>query len=305
MERSGRERIRGDIGELLPPRPPDMDKTGRGRLLVAGGSKNYPGAAVLASLGALRSGCGIVSLLSLPEVCQACASRLPEAVQLPVPLGEWLPAALENPASALVVGPGLGRSEEAIAFVAAVWEKWNKPLLADADALYALAVLEKSGARLPGRCDAVLTPHEGEAARLLSAASGEVRRDRSGAAEALAKRWGCVLLKGSGTLVAEAGVVDVSAANASAANAEGDTVRLDEGGPELSVPGSGDVLSGCIGTFLAQKSSPFKAACLGGTLHGMAGRLLREKKGVDGILASEIADAIPYVIRSLRDPIAD
>jgi NAD(P)H-hydrate epimerase len=267
-----------------------MNKGDRGRLLVAGGSENYPGAPILAALGALRSGGGVVSLLSTPEACRACASRVPEVVQLPE--GPWIEDWIETRmdvlsgelprTNALVVGPGLGRSEGAVAFASALWKRWDRPLLVDGDALYALAV---AGDSLAPRPDAVLTPHEGEAARLLSSTPAEVRRDRTGAAGRLAKRWGCVLLKGEGTLVASAASM----------------VRLDQGGPELSVPGSGDVLSGCIGAFLAQGLSPSDAALLGGTLHGLAGRRLRERMGVDGILASEIANELPFVVRALRE----
>jgi NAD(P)H-hydrate epimerase len=260
-----------------------MNKADRGRVLIAGGSKNYPGAPILSTLAALRSGGGVVSLLSSPEACRACASRLPEAVQLPVEDASWTDAALEelSRSNAAVTGPGLGRSDAAVAFVADLWERWDKPLLVDGDALYALAVLSEK--RAP-RGDAVLTPHEGEAARLLSWSPEDVRRNRVDAVERLSRRWGCVLLKGEGSLVAF----------------EGKIIRLTQGGPELSVPGSGDVLSGCIGTFLAQGLNPLEAACLGGTLHGMAGRRLKESKGVDGILASEIADELPFVLRSLR-----
>jgi NAD(P)H-hydrate epimerase len=123
---------------------------------------------------------------------------------------------------------------------------------------------------------------------LLAATPEEVRRNREEAAERLSRRWGCVLLKGEGTLVAAWDGRSVK------------TARLDQGGPELSVPGSGDVLSGCIGAFLAQGLEPFEAACLGGTLHGMAGARLKARLGVDGILASEIADELPFVLQSLR-----
>jgi NAD(P)H-hydrate epimerase len=184
-------------------------------------------------------------------------------------------------ASAAVVGPGLGRSGAAVAFATGLWKKWDKPLLVDGDALYALALAPED---LPPRKNSVLTPHEGEAARLLSWTPEEVRRNREEAAHCLSQRWGCVLLKGEGTMV----VTPEARA------------RLDQGGPELSVPGSGDVLSGCIGAFLAQGLEPFDAACLGGTLHGMAGRRLRESRGVDGVLASEIADGLPFVIGTLR-----
>lgn len=275
---------REDALKLIPPRPSDMNKTDRGRILVAGGCRNYPGAPLLSVLAALRSGSGIVSLLSSAEVCHVCASRLPEAVQLPREDGAWIDASLEElpRTNAAVAGPGLGRSPAAISFVAALWEKWDKPLLVDGDGLYALAV--SSGSCLP-RKDAVLTPHEGEAARLLAWTAEEVRRNRVDAVERLSERWGCVLLKGEGSLVAS----------------EGKRIRLSQGGPELSVPGSGDVLAGCIGTFLAQGLNPLEAACLGGTLHGMAGRRLRDNMGIDGILASEIANELPLVLKFLSE----
>jgi NAD(P)H-hydrate epimerase len=216
-------------------------------------------------------------------------------VQLPAERPSWPEVALnELPrTNAAVVGPGLGRSPEAIAFAAELWKKWDKPLLMDADALYALAVSPED---LPPRQNTVLTPHEGEAARLLAATPEEVRRNRAEAAERLSRRWGCVLLKGEGTLVAA-----VAAAENGGRSAIVKMVRLNQGGPELSVPGSGDVLSGCIGAFLAQGLEPFDAACLGGTLHGMAGARLRRRVGVDGILASEIADELPFVLRPLRE----
>ncbi|MDR1621590.1 MAG: NAD(P)H-hydrate dehydratase [Synergistaceae bacterium] len=275
---------REDALKLIPPRLSDMNKTDRGRVLVAGGSKNYPGAPALSALAALRSGSGIVSLLSSPEVCHVCACRLPEAVQLPREEAAWTGASLEElpRANAAVAGPGLGRSRAVVSFVADLWEKWDKPLLVDGDGLYALAVSSKE---CPLRGNAVLTPHEGEAARLLGWTPQDVRQNRVDAAERLSARWGCVLLKGEGSLAAS----------------EGKMIRLSRGGPELSVPGSGDVLSGCIGAFLAQGLSPLEAACLGGTLHGMAGSRLREIMGVDGILASEIANALPLVLRSLRN----
>jgi NAD(P)H-hydrate epimerase len=289
----GPENARG----LPPSRPSNMNKTDRGRILVAGGSENYPGAPIMSARAALRSGSGIVSLLSLPKVCLACASCLPEAVQLPAERPSWQEIALnELPrTNAAVVGPGLGRSPEAIAFAAELWKKWDKhkPLLMDADALYALAV---SPGDLPPRQNAVLTPHEGEAARLLATTPEEIRRNRAEAAERLSRRWGCVLLKGEGTLVAA-----VAATENGGRSATVKLVRLSQGGPELSVQGSGDVLSGCIGAFLAQGLEPFEAACLGGTLHGMAGARLRRRVGVDGILASEIADELPFVLRSLRE----
>ena len=279
---------REDVAGLLPRRPDDMHKGGRGRLLIVGGSERYPGAPALSALGALRSGAGVVTLLSLPCVCAACAARLPEVVQRPVEdPARWIDAAIEeaSSSSAAVVGPGLGRSDEAMAFAVGMWERWPGWLLMDGDGLFALA----SHARAPGpspRGDAVITPHEGEAARLLGTGAEAVRADRIGAVRTLADRWGCALLKGRGTLVARRG--------------EDRVRRLGWGGAELAVPGSGDVLSGCIGAALASGLSPLDAAVLGASLHGMAGDRLRAD-GIDGALASEIAHALRDAIHGMRE----
>lgn len=275
---------RAEAAALLPVRSADMHKGDRGRLLIVGGSARYPGAPALAALGALRSGSGVVSLLSSPTACAACAARLPEVVYLPGE-GDWARAALvEAPFfAAAVVGPGLGRVSGVMNTVRELWVRWPKPLLVDGDGLFALCG-EAADACLP-RGDAVLTPHEGEAARLLGTTAEAVRGDRPGTARRLAERWGCVLLKGNPTLVARRGRESL--------------LRLRWGGPELSVPGSGDVLSGCIGALLAAGLAAQDAAVLGGALHGMAGERLRAG-GVDGVLASEIADALRPAIEELR-----
>lgn len=281
---------RDEIIKLLPGRPEAMHKGDRGRLLVLGGSEHYPGAPALSVLSALRCGAGVVTLLSLPSVCAACAARLPEAVYRPVQdWGQGAGAAQgqgQKKAGAAVVGPGLERSEEAQDCVVTMWRRWEAPLLVDGDGLFALAMRQEG---LPPRDDAILTPHEGEAARLLGTTARAVRADREGAVRALADRWGCVLLKGHGTLVARRGDPAV--------------LRLDWGGPELAVPGSGDVLSGCIGALSAAGLAPFDAAALGGALHGMAGERLAQG-GVDGVLASEIAETLRAVLHDLRKGVA-
>ena len=277
---------REEAAALLPERPEAMHKGGRGRLLIVGGSERYPGAPALSALGALRSGSGVTTLLSLPSVCAACAARLPEATYRPIEdRTQWLDAALEDADAygAAVIGPGLDRSDEAMDFVIGMWERWPKPLLVDGDGLFALA---SKGESLPLRHDAVLTPHEGEAARLMGTTSDVVRASREASAGELANRWGCVLLKGHGTLVGLNGK---------------ETLRqLKWGGPELAVPGSGDVLSGCVGAFLAGGMTPSDAALLGAALHGMAGNRLWGG-GVDGVLASDIAHALRDVINELRE----
>ncbi|MBR0203016.1 MAG: NAD(P)H-hydrate dehydratase [Synergistaceae bacterium] len=270
------------LKNLLPPRPDDMHKGFRGRLLIAGGSERYPGAPALSALGALRTGAGVVTMLSIQKVCEACAARLPEVIYcFEDDKFRWQELAFsQHGIDALVIGPGLDKSIATEIFTSRMWRDWPEKILVDGDGLNALAVVKDE---LKLRHDSVLTPHEGEAARLLGITASEVHANRVQAVKDLAKKWGCVVLKGHGTLIASGDRV----------------VQISRGGPELSVPGSGDVLSGCIGAFLANGLEPLNAAILGASVHGMAGEILA-REGIDGVLASEIANAIRPVINDLR-----
>lgn len=273
-----------DVKKLLPQRPDDMHKGVRGRLLIAGGSEHYPGAPSLSAIGALRSGVGVVTLLSEKFVCSSCASRLPEIVYLSEDdRSKWFEKALiENNFKAVVAGPGLERNVDSQNFIVETWNKYKGNVLIDGDGLFALAEKQDS---LKSRNDAILTPHEGEAARLLRTTPDEIKKNRDVSVKKLAEKWGCVVLKGHGTLIASKNRDEI--------------FRVNFGGAELSVPGSGDVLSGCIGAFLAMGLEIIDAAILGVSIHGMAGDFLR-KDGVDGVLASEIAHTIRKVIFNLR-----
>ena len=271
-----------ELRNLLPPRPEDMHKGHRGRVLVAGGSVRYPGAPALSALGALRSGAGVVTLLSLQRICEVCASRLPEVIYcFDDDTFRWKELALsQKNIDALVIGPGLDKSVAAEIFTSRMWREWPAKIVVDGDGLNALA---SSRDDLKPRTDSVLTPHEGEAGRLLGITTAQVHSDRPGAVRELSERWGCVVLKGHHTLVASGEKF----------------AEIPYGGPELSVPGSGDVLSGCIGAFLAGGLDAFDAAVLGASVHGLAGELL-SREGVDGVLASEIANTLRRVIHGLR-----
>lgn len=271
-----------ELKKLLLPRPVDMHKGFRGRVLIAGGSIRYPGAPALSALGALRSGAGVVTVLSLQKVCEACAARLPEVIYcFDDDTFRWKELALaQKNIDALVIGPGLDRSVAAEIFTSRMWREWPAKILVDGDGLNALA---SSKDDLKPRTDAVLTPHEAEAGRLLGITPAQVKSDRPGAVRELSERWGCVVLKGHHTLVASGEKF----------------AEIPYGGPELSVPGSGDVLSGCIGAFLAGGLDAFDAAVLGASIHGLAGELLA-REGVDGVLASEIAGTLRKVIHGLR-----
>lgn len=271
-----------NVKDLLPPRPEDMHKGFRGRLLIAGGSARYPGAPALSALGALRSGAGVVTLLSLEKVCTACAARLPEIIYcFEDDQFRWKEIAFaQKNIDAVVIGPGLGRNVAAEIFTSRMWREWPKKILVDGDGLNALAVTQSD---LNLRNDSVLTPHEGEAARLLGVTPEDVKADRFYAVSELSAKWGCVVLKGHNTLIASGEKF----------------AEIKTGGPELSVPGSGDVLSGCIGAFLAMGLEAFEAAVLGATIHARAGEILRAG-GVDGVLASDIANTLRTVIHEFR-----
>ena len=272
---------------LLPPRPTHIHKGDRGGVLIVGGCSMYRGAPILTARGALRSGCGLTVVFSDECVCSAVASSLPEAIvqsglstfspqDILEILSMWSPRI-----HCLVLGPGIGRSPETGNIVRTVLEHGKKPMILDGDGIFWLAEQEGCSER---RETLVLTPHEGEAERLLRAPSGSVHHDREKIARMIASRYGITLLKGPRTLV-------------------DDGIRCEsfaEGNQALAIPGSGDVLSGTIAAFAAAGMPLFESACLGAFVHGRAGRFVSRKLGIDGVLASEVADALPLILRKMR-----
>lgn len=275
---------RDDLAALLRPIPRDVHKGEKGGSLIFGGSWNYRGAPVLAALGALRSGAGIV-VLAVPDfIADAASVLVPEAVFAPLPttggvirengvrlaLEQWR----EKCASA-VIGPGIGRDKSMMPIIELIWNGWNKPLLLDADALFFFSTLKES---LRKRNDAVITPHSGEAGNILGLTAAEVNAHRLVSAQRLTEKVGVAVLKGMDTVVARGGENRV----------------IKEGSPSLAVPGSGDVLSGAISAFMAAGAEPFDAATAGALLHAAAGSGLEKKIGPRGVLAREIADELPF-----------
>ena len=258
----------------LPPRPRTAHKGMYGRVLVIGGDLGFGGAALLATESTLRSGAGMVTLATRPEHVSAALARLPEVMSAGVSSANQLMALIE-PATVLVVGPGMGQGSWGRSMLSAAANA-ERVQIWDADALNQLA----SGAVcLPEGC--VITPHPGEAARLLGVDTQKIQADRPAAALALAKKFNAVcVLKGSGSLVAKP---------------DGQLALVDHGHPAMATGGLGDVLSGVIGALLAQKMSPFDAACLAVWLHALAG----ERCGARG-RGLAAADLIP-VIRELLE----
>ncbi|MFG6666803.1 NAD(P)H-hydrate dehydratase [Halomonas sp. HNIBRBA4712] len=250
------------------PRPRAGHKGHFGHVLVMGGAPGFGGAALLASQAAARLGAGKVSLATAAEHVSASLTRCPEIMARSVAGGADA-AAFAQIGDVIVVGPGMGEGAWGQAVLQAAL-KTEAPLVVDADALNLLA------ARWPTltRDNWVLTPHPGEAARLLECSVAEVQADRPAAARALQRaRGGVVVLKGAGTLVA----------------GPGGLVVCPFGNPGMASGGMGDVLSGMLGTLVAQFDDLELATRLGVMVHALAGDAAAKAHGERGLLASDLA----------------
>ncbi|MBS1871417.1 MAG: NAD(P)H-hydrate dehydratase [Actinobacteria bacterium] len=277
----------------LPQRGPEATKFDGGSVLVCGGSTGLTGAPSLAATGAARAGAGYVT--ALVPASLNLVFELRDAEVMSVPLadagGALAPEALEQAlarcerADALVLGPGLGRSEGVAAFARELAAQAPLPLLLDADGLNAHAADGALEALARRAAPTVLTPHGGELARLLGVESDAVRARRLACARELAERAGAVVvLKGDDSLVVEPG------ADGRVGVSRGDA-------PALATAGTGDVLAGAIGALLARGVEPFAAACAGVELHRRAGRLVGARVGVEGALARDVIAMLPYARR--------
>ncbi|HLW94612.1 MAG TPA: NAD(P)H-hydrate dehydratase [Solirubrobacteraceae bacterium] len=279
--------IRDSVLEVVPRRERGSTKFSSGRVLVAGGSAGLTGAPSLAALAAARAGAGYVTVCVPASLALVFEARLLEAMTLAVSDEDGAHsaagvAAVAEAASArggaLVLGPGLGRSDGAREFAHGVLSAVEVPVVLDADGLNAFA---GDAAALGGRA-AVLTPHAGELGRLLGVESAQVERSRLRyAREAAALTGGVVVLKGDDTLIAAPdGVVAVS---------PGAT-------PALATAGTGDVLSGVAAAMLAKGLEPFVAACAAVRLHALAGIAAAAARGsVEGVIASDVIEALAGV----------
>ncbi len=285
-----------DIAAVFPPRPADAHKGHYGHLLVVAGSLGKTGAAVLAALGALRVGTGLVTC-ALPATQQPIvAAHLAEAMTeaLPETGAQTLSAkALERllelagRVDAVAVGPGVGLEAETQGAIRDLAVAVERPMVLDADALTALVgqVQRLRDARGPR----LLTPHPGEAARLLGRSAADVQADRIASARALAEASGAwVALKGAGTLVASPG------------GSPAEVTLNPTGNPGMATGGMGDVLTGITGGLLAQGLRPEPALRAAVYLHGLAGDLAAAERGDAGLLASDVAHAVPTAIRRIR-----
>ncbi|WP_111642789.1 NAD(P)H-hydrate dehydratase [Marinimicrobium alkaliphilum] len=268
----------GELLAALPERAADAHKGDFGHVMIIGGDTGYGGAALIAAEAAARSGAGLVSIATRPEHVPAMLVRCPEVMACGVTSGQELEPWLARP-TVLVIGPGLGRSPWSEQMLQQAANS-GLPMVVDADALNLLA----EGRVVPGvpkRDNWVLTPHPGEAARLLGQGTADVQADRIKAVSALQARFGgAVILKGVGSLVA----------------AGGTTGLVTDGNPGMASGGMGDLLSGLLGGLMAQGLSVTDAARLGAVLHASAADLAAAETGQRSLLAT---DLLPYVCQLL------
>lgn len=279
-----------DVRALLAPRPLDSHKADFGRLAIIAGSRGKAGASILAARAALRAGAGLVTVFCPFSIEAAVVGALPEAMTRGLPEREGaLSAEGTDPMldalkgfDAGVAGPGLGTAPGTVALLRALLNT-RLPLVCDADALNAFARRPRAFSRR--RAATILTPHPGEAGRLLGTGSRQVQADRFAAVLRLARESGAVvLLKGSSTLVA---------------TPAGRVTANPTGTPLMSTAGAGDVLSGAIGAFVAGGMGAEPAAFTAAYLHGAAGQALATSLGDAGLLSGELADAFPAVRAAL------
>ncbi|HUB76093.1 MAG TPA: NAD(P)H-hydrate dehydratase, partial [Solirubrobacteraceae bacterium] len=280
--------IRDEVLSLLPRRESGSTKFTSGQVLVLGGSPGLTGAPCMAAMAAQRSGAGYVTACIPASLSAIFEARLLEAMTIALPDrdGALTPAGLPRlleaagRGGALVAGPGIGRSEPALELVRAAVGGVSLPIVLDADGLSAYRG-EVEALRGERAAPIVLTPHEGELGRLLGVPAGEVAARRLEHAREAATRSGAVVvLKGDDTLVAEpAGAVAVS---------PGAT-------PGLATAGTGDVLAGVIGALLAGGVDAFTAAAAGVRLHALAGIRAAERRGRDGMIASDAIEELAAV----------
>lgn len=278
----------------LPDRPLDGHKGTFGTVVVLAGSFGLTGAAYLSSTAAARAGAGLVRLLVAESIYPILATKCTEVMATPIP--EVAPghaghaqhdviARRFEDAKAALVGPGLGRDRSTWRLAVELALELSCPTVLDADALNALADSRRALERLPR--NRVLTPHPGEMSRLTGLSTAEVLADRAAVARDHAARWGCVVvLKGAHTVVA---------------GPDGEISVDPHQVPALASGGTGDVLGGVIAALLAQGLDPFTAAVSGVYVQAAAGRRIEQRLGPAGLLASDLLEEVPIVMKLLRE----
>ncbi len=267
-------------------RPDDSNKGTLGSLLCICGSYGMAGAAIMAGKAALRCGIGLLKIAVPKSIYPVCATNILESVYYPLEETsngvisskntDFLLEMCEK-SSAVVIGCGLSVCDDTKNLVQSVITNCEKPLVIDADALN--CICNKLEILKNLKAPAIITPHPGEMARLLHSTPKTVNSNRENTAIDFTKKFGVVtVLKGAGTIIA---------------SPAGEVYINHTGNSGMATGGSGDVLSGIIGSLLAQGASPINAAAAGGFLHGTIGDLAAEKLGKISMLPTDMIDMIP------------
>jgi len=279
------------VQAVIPARRPDSHKGDHGRVLIVAGSVGFSGAAILAALGALRVGAGLVTVGVPASIYPIVASRIIEAMPTPLPASDGMVAAgalehvkaLAAACDVIGIGPGLSRDFGAMHVVTGIFGV-DRPLVIDADGLNVL--VGKTNLLAQARKPVVITPHPGELSRLVEVPVAVIQDDRIKSARAAAGRFRCiVVLKGARTIVAAPG---------------GEAFVVPTGNAGMATGGMGDVLTGVIVGLMGQGVAPLGAAYAGAYLHGLAGDLIASARGMSGMLASEVADHLPIAMQRVR-----
>ncbi|MDR3365329.1 MAG: NAD(P)H-hydrate dehydratase [Clostridiales Family XIII bacterium] len=286
MEEITQKEIRG---LFIRKRRRDAHKGDFGRVLLICGSRGMAGAAILCARGALRAGAGLVALSVPDELLPIVQAGVPEATCVGRGAEALSPQRLAA-AGAIAAGPGLGAGPEAREAISRLLENYSGKLVLDADALNVLAGQNRRDIFFGA--NTVITPHAGEAARLLGISAAEVQAGRAEAAAALAGKYGCIaVLKGAGTLVA-----------AGAAEDTPPQIFINTtGNPGMATGGSGDVLTGVIASFMAQGMDSLTAARAGVYIHGLAGDLMAKELGERGLTAGDLPLGVAKALKQIAE----
>lgn len=282
------------VRNIIPDRRSDTHKGTYGRALIVGGSEGMTGAVALASTGCLKSGAGLIKAAIPANLNPILENKLTEVMTVPLGKRDSIKLELQSlddladlikEASGIALGPGMGVDDERVQVVDFLIDASRVPLVLDADALNCLSLKLKSFEK--AAVPVIITPHPGEMARLMKCSIAEVQKDRIKAVRDFSKKWGVItVLKGANSVIADP---------------KGNIYINTSGNSGMASGGMGDVLTGIITAFICQGIKPLEAACAGVYIHGLAGDLLAEEKGLYGLTATELAEYIPKAIKVTKE----
>lgn len=294
-ENNKKRMIPQKIKNLLPSRDRWAHKGDFGRVGIISGSTGMSGATYLSTMGALKTGSGLVYAIVPKSLNMVLANKLIEAIIMPVEdrqTGHFnldtfdeIKKAIED-MDVLAIGPGIGVDEERIELIEEILLNYKKTIVLDADGINCLS---KGDANILRRRKArtILTPHLGELSRLLGVSIDEIRKNLIEYSRYISNKYKIIIvLKGKNTIVCDE---------------EGEIYINSTGNPGMATAGSGDILTGIIASFVGQGIDPYDAAVLGVYSHGLAGDLAKETKGEYGMIARDILNNIPYSIKNLQE----